>query len=113
MQLLIGLVENCGCVHPIQSLKKPAGTPFNEAVCKDLCVTVAYELIAVGAQPPAQIAVIVDLTILERDDRSVSAKERLPATFNVDYGETTHCHADRAVNIVTFPVRTASNHFIA
>jgi hypothetical protein len=96
--------------HPVDALEQTAHSPCVEALREDLGVAVRSEADAAIGELALELAVVVDLAVLEGDHLAVAREERLRAAGDVDHREASHREADVAVEVLAGAVGAARVH---
>src|SRR5690349_17380365 len=79
----------------------------------DLAVAMPQEMVALGEQLGAQLAVIVDFAVENHVHRAGFIGYRLVAGHQVDDGQTAHADPYAGGNVDTLTIRTAVAHDLA
>ena len=98
--------------HPPQRLDE-VGTPLLVEVHEHLGVAASREPVTPPLQVSAQLAVVVDLPVLNHVDAAILVGDGLVAAFEVDDREPPHREPHRAVHERALAVRPAVSHGLA
>ena len=103
---LAGRVPDCDGEHPAQPLPE-AGAPLLVAMHEHLGVAVRPKDVAGPLEFAGELAIVVDLAVLDDDDAAVFAADRLVAAGQVDDREAPRGDPDPAVDVHALRVGAA------
>src|SRR2546422_8655289 len=78
-----------------------------------LGVALGRERVSAGQEPPAELAIVVDLTVKDDDLRTILVEDRLSPPREINDAEPSHPEADGALHVDALVVRPAMPNRVA